>query len=233
MAAMKLRKTWRRRAEARPDEILDAALDVFIANGFDAARMDDVAARAGVTKGALYLYFEGKEAMLRALIEREVQPMVARLEALAEARSPDPTELIRQAAQIVSRALANPRLFAVPLLIVGISGRFPDIAEYYRETVFARGRAVMARLVQRGVELGQFRNVDPVAAARAMMGPIMVEVIWTHALRGESELGRGQAWIDAQVDILLRGIGAFSGEVEAGSPSENASNQGSGAEGGG
>jgi hypothetical protein len=91
----------------------------------------------------------------------------------------------------------------------------------------------MARLVQRGVELGQFRNVDPVAAARAMMGPIMVEIIWTHALRGESELGRGQAWIDAQVDILLRGIGAFSGEVESGSPSENASNQGSGVEGGG
>jgi AcrR family transcriptional regulator len=208
MASAKLRKTWRRRSEARPDEILDAALDEFIASGFDAARMDDIAARAGVTKGALYLYFEGKEAMLRALIEREVAPMVARLEALAEAPAPDPIELIRHAARMVSGALANPRLFAVPRLIVGISGRFPELAEFYRETVFARGRAVIAKLVQRGVELGQFRNVDPVAAARAMMGPIMVEVLWTHVLRGESELGRGQAWIDAQLDILLRGISA-------------------------
>jgi AcrR family transcriptional regulator len=208
MGPAKFRKTWRRRAEARPDEILDAALDEFIANGFDAARMDDIAASAGVTKGALYLYFEGKEAMLRALIEREVAPMVARLEALAEAPAPDPIELIRHAARMVSGALANPRLFAVPRLIVGISGRFPELAEFYRETVFARARAVIAKLVQRGVELGQFRNVDPVAAARAMMGPIMVEVLWTHVLRGESELGRGQAWIDAQLDILLRGISA-------------------------
>jgi AcrR family transcriptional regulator len=170
--------------------------------------MDDIAARAGVTKGALYLYFEGKEAMLRALIEREVAPMVARLEALAETPAPDPIELIRHAARMVSGALANPRLFALPRLIVGISGRFPELAEFYRETVFARGRAVIARLVRRGVELGQFRNIEPVAAARAMMGPIMVEVLWTHVLRGESELGRGQAWIDAQLDILLRGISA-------------------------
>lgn len=210
MAQPKKRRTWRRRAEARPDEILDAALDAFIANGFDGARMDEIAARAGITKGAVYLYFEGKEQMLRALIEREIQPIVARLEAAAQIETNDPVAIIRMAATMVAQALANPRLFALPILMASLSGRYPDLADFYRVTVFARGRAVMARLIRRGIELGQFRDVDPVAAARALMGPLMVEVVWTHVLRGESELGRTPELIEAQLDILLNGIAARS-----------------------
>ncbi|MGE0827959.1 MAG: TetR/AcrR family transcriptional regulator [Hyphomonadaceae bacterium] len=208
MKEAKSRRSWRRRAQARPDEILDAALDEFIARGFDAARMDDVAARAGITKGALYLYFEGKEAMLRALIAREVQPIMARMEAIAASEAGDPATLIKMAAKVVSGALANPRLFALPLLVISISGRFPDLARFYRESVFARGRGVLASLIERGVALGQFRRVDPIAAARALMGPIMVEIVWTHALKGPSELAENEKLVEAQMDILLHGISA-------------------------
>lgn len=207
-ASPKARRTWRRRAEARPDEILDSALDVFIQQGFDAARMEDIAAGAGITKGALYLYFEGKEALLRALIERELAPMAARVEMLAAAGAGDPAGTIRQLAKLVAGVLANARVFAIPLLVVSISNRFPDLAEEYRANVFARARGALESLIRRGMEIGQFRTVDPAAGARAIIGPLMFEVIWTHALKGPSELGRGQQWVDAQVDILLRGIAA-------------------------
>lgn len=202
------RRTWTRRSEARPDEILSSALDVFIRQGFDAARMEDIAQGAGVTKGALYLYFEGKEQLLRALIERELAPMVMRIEALADAGVADPAKTIRQLARLVSGVLANARIFALPLLVVAIANRFPDLAEDYRMNVFARGRAAMAGLIRRGIAMGQFRAVDAEAGARAIMGPLMFEVIWTHALKGPSELGRSQDWVDAQVDILLNGIAA-------------------------
>ncbi|MBL8552507.1 MAG: TetR/AcrR family transcriptional regulator [Hyphomonadaceae bacterium] len=199
-----MRRTWRRRAEARPDEILTAALDEFIACGFDAARMEDIAARAGVTKGAIYLYFEGKEALLRALIEREVAPFAERLEAAADAGLADPAGTLRQLAQIINVVIGQSRIFAIPILVVSISNRFPDLAQHYRERVVARGRAALERLIRRGVELGQFRSVDPAAAARAMMGPIMFEMIWTHALKGPG--GRDGAWLANHFDILLNGI---------------------------
>jgi AcrR family transcriptional regulator len=202
------RRTWRRRAQARPDEILDAALDAFIANGFDAATMDDIARRAGVTKGALYLYFESKEAMLRALIEREVRPLIQRVEALSQLETDDPAALIKQALMLVTGALANPRLFALPRLIISLSGRFPDLAKDYREGVVGPARAAIGRLVARGVSLGQFRAVDPTAAARAIVGPMMFEVLWTHVLGGESELGRSTGWIEAQIDVLINGLSA-------------------------
>ena len=204
------RRTWRRRAEARPDEILTAALDEFIANGFDAARMEDIAARAGVTKGAIYLYFESKEALLRALIERDVGPIAERLEAAAAAGMADPATTLKSFGAIVNGVLSNPRIFAIPLLVVSISGRFPDLAAHYRERILARGRAALERLVRRGVELGQFRNVDPAAGARAMMGPIMFELIWTHALKGPSD--RDGAWLAAHLDILTHGLMANTAE---------------------
>jgi hypothetical protein len=111
--------------------------------------------------------------------------------------------------------LGQTRIFSIPLLVVSISGRFPDLAEHYRERVLGRGRAALERLIRRGVEIGQFRPVDPAAAARAMMGPIMFEMIWTHALRGESEIGRSDAWLAAHLDILARGIAAQGNDMDA------------------
>lgn len=200
------KKTWRRRANARPDEILTAALDEFIVSGFDAARMEDIAARAGVSKGALYLYFESKEAMLRALIEREVAPLAQRLEAAAAAGMDEPASALRQLGAIVAGALDQPRIFATPLLVASLAGRFPDLAREYRERVFLRARQAIENLIEHGISLGQFRAVDPSAAARAMMGPIMVEIIRTHALGDASE--RSGDWLAAHFDILNHGIAA-------------------------
>ena len=199
-------RTWERRAHARPDEILDAALDEFIAQGFDAARMEDIAKRAGLSKGAIYLYFTGKEALLRGLIEREVKPVFDRATALAKLGAADPRATLRGMATMISGVLGNPRLAAIPFLIVSIANRFPDIAEFYRREVVEGARGAIEALILKGVAMGQFRKVDPKAASRALIGPMMFEVIWTHVLKGPSDLGKSSKWIEGQFDIWLRGI---------------------------
>lgn len=196
---------WRRRAAARPDEILDAALDVFIEAGFDAARMDDIAGRAGISKAGVYLYFDSKEALLRALIDREIAPIATQLAAFAEAGGADPEGTLRLMATAAIERLSDQRFFAVPRLIIAISGRFPDIADYYRTAIVENAIAALSRLVATGVAQGVFRPVDPVLAVRAIIGPVMFAAMWRHVLRGDTEVPPAKV-IEGQIDLLLNGL---------------------------
>ena len=196
---------WRRRPEARPDEILDAALDEFIAKGFDAARMEDVAKRAGISKAGVYLYFDAKEALLRALISREIAPISERAQAMAKAGADDPERALRMIAQIVLPIAFDPRRFALPRLVISISNRYPEIARHYVEQVVAPARAALETLIEAGVGRGVFRKVDPVAATRAVIGPVLFEAFWRNALGGESTQSAEEIaayW----ADLLLNGL---------------------------
>lgn len=199
-------RKWRRRAQVRPAEILDAALDEFTERGFDAARMEDVAKRAGISKAGVYLYFESKEALLKALIEARVTPLVQTAVSAAAPLANDPKAALRMIAATMARKFAEPQNFAVPRLVLSLCGRFPEIAAYYRTHVAEVGRAMLERLIAAGVASGAFRAVDPKAAARAFVGPLLFEALWTHILRGESALGDPQALVDSQLDILLEGL---------------------------
>ncbi len=196
---------WKRRAAARPDEILDAALDVFIETGFDAARMDDIAARAGISKAGVYLYFDSKEALLRALISREISPIAAQLTAIAEAGAADPEATLRLMATAAIERLSDQRFFAVPRLIIAISGRFPDIADFYRTEIVETAMAALAKLVTAGIDKGAFRPVDPVLTVRAIIGPVMFAALWRHVLRGDLDIPPAKV-IEGQVDLLLNGL---------------------------
>lgn len=200
-------RRWRRRPDARPDEILDAALDAFIERGFDAARMEDIAARAGLSKAAIYLYFDAKDALLRALISREVAPIAARAQALARSGAVDPEAGIRAIAAAAFAALSNPRIFAVPRLVIAVAGRFPEIAAHYRSQVIDPARGALITLVEAGVARGTFRDVDPDAAVRAIIGPVMFEVMWRFALGGEPRDGEARL-AENWADLLLRGLKA-------------------------
>ncbi len=207
-ASEKQKVTWRRRADARPDEILTAALDEFIAKGFDSARIEDIAAKAGLSKGAIYLYFDSKEALLRALIERELAPLVARITAIANAEMADPKAALTMGLGLVLCFIGKPRIFAVPRLVVSIAARFPEIRDHYRSSIVEPARRTIERLIHAGVKAGQFRAVDPAAATRAIIGPILFEAMWTHVLAGESGFGNPGEFVRKQMDVLLGGIGA-------------------------
>lgn len=198
---------WKRRAAARPDEILDAALNVFVAAGFDAARMDDIAAQAGISKAGVYLYFDRKQALLRALITREVAPIAAQIAGLAEAGKADPEGALRAMAAAAMSRLNDPRLFAVPRLMISVSNRFPDIAAQYRTEVVERAASALAGLVAAGTARGVFRPVDPHLAVRAIIGPVMFAALWRHVLDGADPV-LTQTTLEGQLDLLLNGLRA-------------------------
>lgn len=197
---------WRRRAAARPDEILEAALTEFFERGFDAARMEDIARRAGISKAAIYLYFPSKMAVLEALIEAKVAPLARQAQTLAAAGKTTPLKALRTLAAVAAARLADPSTFAVPRLVIGLSGRFPKLAEYYRKNVVEKACAALETLLEAAMADGSLRRVDKTAAVRAFVGPLMFEALWTHVLQGPSGFNDAQATIANHFDILLNGL---------------------------
>lgn len=198
---------FRRRSDARPDEILDAALAVFAERGFDAARMDDIAAEAGVSKGALYLYFESKEALLKGLVEREVAPVAARVRALAESGAGDPEATLRLIVRTATQLTQAPGFAATPRIVLAIAARFPEIGRHYRERVVDIVLGAIETLIRKGVATSVFRNVDAGAAARMVMGPVLLKALHVHILGGAPDKDAA-ARAEALTDILFRGIAA-------------------------
>lgn len=195
---------WKRRSDARPDEILDAALDLFVEKGFDAARMEDVAKRAGLSKAGVYLYFDSKEALLKALIAREVAPIAQRAEAIAAAGAAEPEQALRMIAGFVVSRLSEARVFSVPRLVISISNRFPEIAAFYRVEVIDRARMAVGAIIRAGIAKGDFREIDPDIAVRLIVGPFMFEALWRHVFAGEPGIRDANAVLDLTLSLLRK-----------------------------
>ena len=198
---------FRRRSDARPDEILDAALSVLAERGFDGARMDDIAARAGVSKGAIYLYFDSKEAVLKGLVEREVAPVAARLSAIADAGAGDPGATLRLIIQTATALTQVPGFAATPRVILSVAARFPEIGLFYRRRVVDVALEAVEALIAKGAATGAFRAVDAAAGARMVMGPVMLKALHVHVLGGAPDEDPAMR-AEALADILFRGIAA-------------------------
>lgn len=171
---------WQRRKDARPGEILSAALDVFAARGFAAAKLDEVAARAGVSKGTLYLYFPSKEELFRSVVRGLLLPNVAAAERRIAEHTGSAAELLRGLVLTFGRVIAESKLGAIPKLIVAEAANFPDLARFYYEEVIKRGMRAMNGLIQRGVESGEFRAIPIEQFLPLLMGPLLLLVVWKH-----------------------------------------------------
>jgi AcrR family transcriptional regulator len=160
-----------------------AALALFVEKGFAATRLDDVAARAGVSKGTLYLYFESKEALFKAVIE---EGMVAAL-AAAEERLSDyqgsAAELLHELLLGWWEQIGQTPMAGVTKLIACESRNFPEVAQYYHERVISRGRALLRTTLQRGIASGEFRPVDVEAAIDVIIAPLLMLAISRFSLR--------------------------------------------------
>jgi hypothetical protein len=125
---------------------------------------------------------------------------------LAKAGAANPAMALRMLATAAAHRMADPKLIAVPRLIIGLSGRFPEIAEYYRTHVVEKARAALETLVEAGMAQGALRRVDKDAVVRAFIGPLFFEAMWTHVLRGETALKAPEKLIESHFDILLNGL---------------------------
>jgi AcrR family transcriptional regulator len=167
---------FRRRAEARPDEVLDAALDLFLEKGFAATRVEDIARRAGLSKGAVYLYFQSKEKILEGIIRRAVVPIADHVIGFAKGYEGDPRTLITMVMKMLAMKLNDPRILAIPKVIFREVLGFPELAEMYRREVLDKVIPVVIEVIRRGVDQGYLRQVDPELTVRSIVGPVMLHV---------------------------------------------------------
>ena len=171
-------KKWRRRAEARPAEIVQAAYQVFSEKGFAAARLDDIAARAGVSKGALYLYFETKQDIFEAVVKDAVAPNLGAIESLTEAFPGTFEQLIRLMIPRVALLAEASNMGKVVKMVIGESGNFPEIARIWHDDVVARGIGLLTQVIKRAQDRGEIRPGDPRDHALSIAGPLLAAVIF-------------------------------------------------------
>lgn len=169
---------WRRRKEARPAEIVQAALEVFAEKGFAAARLDLIAARAGVSKGALYLYFETKEDLFRAVVRDAVAPNIQAIRVMAEAWDGPFADLIRTVLPAVAERAAALPFGAVAKMVIGESRNFPELARVWHDSVVLEGVGLLSGLIEKAQARGEVRPGDPRIHAFSLVGPLLLGVIW-------------------------------------------------------
>jgi AcrR family transcriptional regulator len=171
---------WRRRKEARPSEIGRAALECFAERGFAGSSLDEIAARAGVTKGTLYLYFPNKEALFKEVVRQALVPQIAAFEERIKQGAPASHQL----EQIIAgwpEIIASPNLGFIPKLMIAEAGNFPDLAQFYLREVIGRARRLIVGILRRGMARGEFRRLDPRSAFLSVIGPLLLAVLWRHS----------------------------------------------------
>jgi AcrR family transcriptional regulator len=197
---------WRRRKDARPGEIVAAGLACFAERGFAATRLEDVARRAGVTKGTLYLYFPNKEELFKAVVRQAVVANIVLGEALV-ARSSDPAPVVLE--QLIARlqaAMVAPAS-AIPKIVIAEAGNFPDIARFYLKEVIQRGLGLFRRVLEAGIAQGEFRPMDVDSTAFCMVAPMMLGMLWRHSFaQHERRPLDTDALCRAHVQIVSRGL---------------------------
>jgi AcrR family transcriptional regulator len=198
---------WRRRKQARPEEIIEAALEVFADRGFAATKLEDVARRAGVTKGTIYLYFENKEALFKALVRGTIVPVIAKGEAVAQAFSGSARDLFERLVREYWRLVGETSLAGIPRLMIAEAGNFPELARFYYEEVVTRGHRLMAGVIERGIKAGEFRPVNVAVATKLAMAPLMHAVVARKAFSACMPEGFDVAsYLNTHIDLYLHGI---------------------------
>ncbi len=196
----------RRRKDARPSELTAAALDLFVEKGFAATRLDDVAARAGVSKGTLYLYFDSKVALFKAVVEEGIVPVLAAAEQLLAGHGGSSVDLLRHLLSGWWQQIGATRLAGVTKLIVSESRNFPEIAHYYHERVIVRGRALLRLVLQRGIARGEFRQLDVETAIDVIIAPLLMLAIWRCSLCFCELENDTETYLETHFDLLVRGL---------------------------
>lgn len=169
---------WRRRKDARPAEIAAAAFDVFAEKGFAAARLEEIAAAAGVSKGALYLYFETKQDIFEAVVKQAFAGNLEAVVKMAEAHQGPVAPLVRMILPRVAEIVTSSPIGKVLKMVIGESGNFPELARIWHDSLVVPGLGMLSGLIAKGQASGEFRQGDPRHFAVSLMSPLLVAVIF-------------------------------------------------------
>ncbi len=197
-----------RRKDARPQELLDAALDLFVERGFAAARSEDVAARAGVSKGTLYLYYPSKEELLKEVIRHHViNPIAEGVQIIRGFDGPTP-DLLALMLRLWWERIGETRASGIVKLMTSEVRNFPEIAQFYVDEVVEPSHRMLAEVIRRGITRGEFRELDVDQVVHALVGPLVFLALNKHSLGACSAafLLEPQVVIATLVDMVLYGL---------------------------
>ena len=167
---------WRRLPEERPQQIVNAALEVFGEFGLGRARLEDIARRAGVSKGTIYLYFPNKEELFREMVRSTVVVALAKGEEIPD--TGPATEQLVEFMRGYWSFVRSPAFAVIYRVVVSELHNFPDLVTFYGEEVISRAQKLLSAIIRRGVAAGEFRQIDPIVAARMLSSLFSANAMW-------------------------------------------------------
>jgi TetR/AcrR family transcriptional regulator len=196
-----------RRKEARPGELLDAALDLFVEKGFSATRVEEVAARAGVSKGTLFLYFQSKEDLFKAVVRENIANKFPTWQEEFITFEGISSDMLRYALVSWWERIGNTRASGITKLVASEGSNFPEVVQFYEAEVMRPGRALFKAILQRGIDRKEFRTLDTDTAVYSLVSTVFFLSMWRHSLSpcdSPSTLNP-QAFLKSHVEALIRG----------------------------
>ncbi|MBK6322961.1 TetR/AcrR family transcriptional regulator [Candidatus Aalborgicola defluviihabitans] len=198
-----------RRKDARPGELLAAALELFVEKGFAATRAEEVAKRAGVSKGTLFLYFSSKEELFKAVVRENISGKFDAWNAEFDTFEGSSAELLRYSIHAWWERIGNTKAAGITKLMMSEAGNFPELAAFYQHEVIQPGNDLLRRVLQRGVDRGEFRPMDLQYGVYTVLAPMLFLATWKHSLglcSGTDNIIDPEQYIAVQVETLLNGL---------------------------
>ena len=200
-----------RRKEARPGELVTAARDLFVEKGFAATRAEEVAARAGVSKGTLFLYFQSKEDLFKAVISENIANLFPAWNEEFKAFSGSSADMLHYAMDLWWNNVGNTPASGIVKLVLSEAQNFPDIAEFYQREVVEPGTRLLRSILQRGVDSGEFCAMDTQQSVFSIISPMIFLMMWKHSIgacAASANIIDPKAFIHLHVDLLINGVRA-------------------------
>ncbi len=173
---------WERRKEARPAEIISAALDLFVEKGFAATKLDEIAVRSGVSKGTLYLYFPSKEEMFKAVVRETIVPIIKEFADGLSSSNLTATEGLNLFFRDWWTKFGSTKSSGICKVVIAESGNFPEMAMFFQTEVIEPSHALLGQIIQSGINTGEFRELDVESACHLVMAPLVIQSIWQHSI---------------------------------------------------
>jgi TetR/AcrR family transcriptional regulator len=200
-----------RRKEARPGELLDAALSIFVDKGFAATRVEEVAARAGVSKGTLFLYFPSKEELFKAVVRENIGGRFSEWNKELAQFEGDTKSLLNYAMQEWWQRIGMTDASGITKLVMSEAGQFPEIASFYQHEVIEPSHDLLKRILQRGIDRGELRPFNMEYAVYSLIAPTIFLLTWKHSMASccpPSMRIDPLSFLDSQIDLLFNGMRA-------------------------
>lgn len=198
-----------RRKETRPQELLDAALELFVEKGFAASRSEEVARRAGVSKGTLYLYYPSKEELFKAVVRQKLTQLIAEGQGLVGKFEGSTSDLLRTLMRIWWEQFGATPAAGIHKVVIAEVRNFPELAQFYVDEVILPADRLLSSAVERGIVRGEFRRLPVHEVAHVLMAPMIFMALHRHSFGACPVHGVDidpLAMLDTQLDLVLRGL---------------------------